>query len=170
LTDLLLGQRLGNGGADFEADLDSLSESKDDASGGGNIRAASVRRRSRQQSAVTNGKRLFVADGDGRGPWARRLRDIIALHVADQGGPDTISEAKSSLIRRAGALTVELERIEAKFATGTAGENDFGAYVTGTNSLRRVLEAIGLERVARDVTPDLRTYVADSLHDQGEAA
>jgi len=59
------------------------------------------------------------------------------------------------------AASVELERLEAKFATSTAGENDFGAYVTGTNSLRRVLEAIGLERVARDVTPDLRTYLAE---------
>jgi hypothetical protein len=141
--------------------LDTISKSGITGDGGGDIRAASVRRRSRQHSAVTNGKRLFVADGDGRGPWARRLRDIIALHVTDQGGPDAISEAKCSLIRRAGALTVELERIEAKFATGTAGENDFGAYVTGTNSLRRVLEAIGLDRVARNVTPDLRTYLAE---------
>jgi len=141
--------------------LDTISESGITGDGGGDIRAASVRRRSRQHSAVTNGKRLFVADGDGRGPWARRLRDIIALHVTDQGGPDAISEAKCSLIRRAGALTVELERIEPKFATSTAGENDFGAYVTGTNSLRRVLEAIGLDRVARNVTPDLRTYLAE---------
>ena len=146
---------------DFEADLDTISASGIEGDGSNDIRAASVRRRSRQHSAVTNGKRLFVDGGDGRGPWARRLRDVIALHVADQGGIDAISEAKCSLIRRAGALTVELERIEAKFATLTAGENDFGAYVTGTNSLRRVLEAIGLDRVARNVTPDLRTYLAE---------
>jgi hypothetical protein len=156
-----LGQRQGNGGADFEADLNQISEPEIERVGGGDIRAAFVRRRSRQHSAVTNGKRLFVDGGDGRGPWARRLRDVIALHVADQGGIDAISEAKCSLIRRAGALTVELERIEAKFATSAAGENDFGTYVTGTNSLRRVLEAIGLHRVARDVTPDLRTYLAE---------
>jgi len=31
---------------------------------------------------------FFVDRLDGRGPWARRLRDIIALHVTDQGGPD----------------------------------------------------------------------------------
>jgi len=146
----------------FEADLDTISASGIGGDGGGDMRAASVRRSPRQRSAVTNGSRLFARGGDGMGPWARRLRDIIELHVADQGGPDTISEAKCSLIRRAGALTVELERIEAKFATSTAGENDFGAYVTGTNSLRRVLEAIGLDRVARDVTPDLRTYLASS--------
>jgi len=145
--------------------LGEISEPGIERAGGDGKRAASDLRPSRQRSAVTNGKRLFVAGGDGCGPWARRLKDVIALHVADQGGPDAITEAKRSLIRRAGALTVELERIEAKFATLTAGENDFGAYVTGTNSLRRVLEAIGLDRVARDVTPDLRTYLAGSSHE-----
>lgn len=140
--------------------MDQVSEPEIAGASGGYKRAGLGLRKADGRSAVTNGKRLFVDRLDGRGPWARRLRDIIALHVTDQGGPDAISEAKCSLIRRAGALTVELERIEAKFATSTAGENDFGAYVTGTNSLRRVLEAIGLDRVARDVTPDLRTYVS----------
>jgi len=141
--------------------LNQISESEIENAGGSKRRAALAIRKADARSAVTNGNRLFVRGGDERSPWARRLRDVIALHVADQGGPDAISEAKCSLIRRAGALTVELERLEAKFATSTAGENDFGAYVTGTNSLRRVLEAIGLERIARDVTPDLRTYLAE---------
>jgi hypothetical protein len=49
-------------------------------------------------AAVTNGRRTFVV-GDGRGPWARRYRDLIALHVSDLGGPDAgLSEAQLSLI------------------------------------------------------------------------
>jgi len=34
------------------------------------------------RSAVTNGARTFVM-GDGRGPWARRFKDLIALHVEE---------------------------------------------------------------------------------------
>jgi hypothetical protein len=35
------------------------------------------------RSRVTNGKQLFAdATVDGRSTWARRLRDLIDLHVA----------------------------------------------------------------------------------------
>jgi hypothetical protein len=112
-----------------------------------------------QRSRVTNGKTLFAQGGDQRSPWARRLRDIMALHVADRGGPDVISEAQRSLIRRAGTLTVELERLEAKFATGQAAEGALDVYQRAANSLRRLLEAIGLDRVPKDVT-DLPRYLA----------
>ena len=46
----------------------------------------------RKSSAVTSGRRLFV-EGDGRSPWSRRYRDLIAGHVSDLGGHDTLSEA-----------------------------------------------------------------------------
>jgi hypothetical protein len=29
-----------------------------------------------------------------RGPWARRMRDVLELHALDLGGPDNISEAE----------------------------------------------------------------------------
>jgi len=127
------------------------------ADGLGN-RSSFGRRPAMLRSKVTNGKSLF-ASGDGRGVWARRLRDIIELHVSDQGGADMISEARRSLIRRASAITVELERLEAKFATGEAAEHDFMTYTTGANTLRRILADIGLDRVARDITPDLPSYL-----------
>jgi len=34
-------------------------------------------------------------------------------------------------------------------------------YLRGANSLRRLLESIGLKRVARDVTPLLQDYLAE---------
>jgi hypothetical protein len=86
----------------------------------GENRGPIVRDRSRHQSAVTNGSRLFVNAGDGRGPWARRMKDVIELHLADLGGADVVSEAEASIVRRAATLTIELERIEAKFSTGEA--------------------------------------------------
>jgi len=89
------------------------------------------------------------------------MRDIIAAHVEDQGGAELLSEAKRALIRRASALTVELERIEGRFSTA-ARDTDFLAYTTGCNTLRRLLESIGLERVARDVTPTLPEYLRET--------
>jgi hypothetical protein len=41
-------------------------------------RSASVSRSTRNRSAVTNRKRLFV-EGDGRTPWARRWRDLVEV-------------------------------------------------------------------------------------------
>jgi hypothetical protein len=125
----------------------------------GENRQPSVSRPKRLRSRVTNGTSLF-AEGDQQSPWARRLRDVIDLHVSDQGGPDNLSEARRSLIRRAATITTELERLEARFASDKALKDDFATYQAGANSLRRILEAIGLDRVSRDVTPSLGAYLA----------
>src|SRR5262245_42267093 len=98
---------------------------------------------SRQRSAVTNGTRLFVDGGDGEGPWARRMRDVIWLHVSDLGGVEAASEAERSIIRRAATLTVELERLEAKFSTGRTPDSDLERYQRCANTLRRLLETVG---------------------------
>jgi hypothetical protein len=114
---------------------------------------------SRQRSAVTNGRRLFV-DGDGNSAWSRRFRDLAAQHAADLGGADTLSEAQSSLIRRVAAIEVELERQEGRMSLGEGVDLD--AYTRAAGHLRRLLETLGIERRARDVTPpSLRDYLAN---------
>lgn len=111
------------------------------------------------QSAVSNGSRL-LQNVDGRTSWARRLRDLVALHLADLGGEGAVSEAEKSLIRRAATLTVELERMEVQFATdGSADPDALDLYSRTAGNLRRLLEATGLQRRPRDVTPDLRHYI-----------
>jgi hypothetical protein len=98
---------------------------------------------------------------DGRSTWVRRLRDLIDLYQADLGGEDAVSEAERSIIRRIATLTVELERMEAGFAVaGEALPDQLDLYQRTANSLRRLLEAIGLQRRARDVTPDPLEYAA----------
>ena len=104
------------------------------------------------RSRVTNGRTLFAGDGDMRSPWARRLRDVLALHLSDLGGPANVSEAERSICRRAAVLTVELERLEAKFATDKAADSDLDLYQRTAGNLRRLLECVGLERRARDIT------------------
>jgi hypothetical protein len=119
-----------------------------------------------QRSAVTNGRRLFVDGGDGRGPWARRMRDVIELHISDLGGIEAASEAEKSIIRRAATLTIELERLEAKFSAGKAFDTDLDMYQRCSNSLRRLLEAVGIQRRPRDVTPSVSEYLASKAAEE----
>jgi hypothetical protein len=125
--------------------------------------AATVATKPQARSRVSNGSAL-LAGVDGRSTWARRLRDLIELHVADLGGDDNISEAERAIVRRAAVLITELERMECSFALSEGAPDiaTLDAYQRAAGNLRRLLESVGLERRARDVTPTLRTYLATS--------
>jgi hypothetical protein len=118
-------------------------------------------RKSHGRSRVTNGSALLHGV-DGRNVWVRRCKDVIASHLSDFGGPDNTSAAERSIIRRASVITVELERLESRFAlAGEASADDLDLYQRTAGNLRRLLEAVGLQRRARDVTPpSVEDYVA----------
>jgi hypothetical protein len=125
--------------------------------------------RSKARSKVTNGN--LLPGVDGRSTWMRRLRDVISLHLADMGGEDSISEAEKSIIRRVATLTVELERLELVFAlAGEAKPEQIDLYQRTANSLRRMLEAVGLQRRCRDVTPSLQDYLDEHGYDASSSA
>jgi hypothetical protein len=117
----------------------------------------------RARSRVSNGKSLFAdATVDGRGAWARRLRDLLVLHISDLGGEDMVTAAERSIIRRVATITVELELLEKKFALSDGADAaDLDLYVRSAGGLRRLFEAIGLKRIARDVTPTLDDIAAE---------
>lgn len=115
---------------------------------GGVVARPSARPR-KIRSAVTNNTRSFIR-GDGNSPWARRYRDLIALHVDDLGGPDVVSEAQLSLCRRLSALEVEAERMEGQLSMGCEVDLDLLNRIGG--NIRRGLETIGMHRVQKDVT------------------
>jgi hypothetical protein len=116
------------------------------------------RKKDPQRSAVTNGK-LLPGIVDQRSAWVRRCKDVIAQHLSD--APDA-SAAERSIIRRAAVLTVELERLEAQFAAaGEADAETLDLYGRTSGNLRRLLEAVGLQRRTRDVTPDPLAYARD---------
>jgi hypothetical protein len=116
--------------------------------------------RSTSRSRISN-RAAALPGVDGRSTWVRRLRDLIESHTSDLGGEDAVSEAERSIIRRIATLTVELERMEVEFAAaGSAQPDQLDLYQRTANSLRRLLEAIGLQRRARDVTPDPLEYAA----------
>jgi hypothetical protein len=58
-------------------------------------------------------------------------------------------------------LTVELERLEVKFATaGAANADELDQYARVAANMRRLFEAVGLKRRSRDITPSLDEYLA----------
>jgi hypothetical protein len=109
-----------------------------------NVRALTLK------SKVTNGRKVFAMGGDARGCWTRRWRDLVELHASDCGGSSVMSEAQLSLCRRASAIEVQLEQMEASMSEG-ALKVDLDLYNRLSGNLRRILESIGLERKARPV-------------------
>jgi hypothetical protein len=89
------------------------------------------------------------------------MRDIVALYISDLGGAEALSEAEKSIVRRIATVTVELERLEAKFSTLPNGPraDDLDMYQRCANTLRRLLEAVGIERRQRDITPSLDSFL-----------
>ncbi len=106
------------------------------------------------KSAIANGRLLPPGMGHQTQAWVRRTKELIADHTADLNGVDNCSAAERSIIRRACVLTVELERLEAKFAQADQATNtDIETYQRCSNTLRRLLESLGLRRRAKDITP-----------------
>jgi hypothetical protein len=106
------------------------------------VRAAVDSVPSRQRSRITNGSALLPG-ADGRSAWVRRCKDIIAEHLADMSGVDNTSAA-------------ELEMLEARFAAaGQADATSLDLYIRASGNLRRLLEAVGLHRRAKDIGPTL---------------
>jgi hypothetical protein len=121
------------------------------------------------RSAITNGRQI-ISDVDHRSAWMRRLRDLVHAHTADLGGEDATSQAEQVLIRRAAMLTLQLEMMEQRFAAndGEASSHQLEVYQRTSNSLRRLLESLGLKRRPKNITPPTLEQYARRL--DGEAA
>ena len=129
-------------------------------------RTATTSKSPTTRSRVSNGRAL-VAGADGRSATSRRYRDLMAEMANDMGGPDLLSEAQRQLIRRAAGLAVQAEAEEAKIIAGKPVDLD--SYVKAVNAINRVLNSLGLKRVARDATLDLKDYLS-TRHPAHEAA
>jgi hypothetical protein len=121
--------------------------------------ALSVPRKPRGRSRVTNGKTPFV-EADGRGPWARRWRDVVAEITSDLGGADLLSEGQRQLPRRAATISIACEKMEGVAAAGN--EIDLEEYGRLTDRLGRAFHRLGLERRPRDITPSLADLLSQA--------
>jgi hypothetical protein len=129
-------------------------------------------KRGKGRSRVTNGSKLLPLS-DGRSATARRFRDLYEDISADLGGVAMLSEGQKQLIRRAAMLSAECERMEAMAARNDRRPDgaiawksevpfvfDLEIYGALCDRLGRLFGRLGLERKSKDVTPDLRSYLA----------
>jgi hypothetical protein len=118
-------------------------------------------RETRARSAISNGSALLTGL-DHRSAPARRFRDVINSLASDLGGADVLSEAQIHLVRSAAGLIVLRERLDLRALNDE--RIDVSEYCRISNSLRRLLATLGLQRTAKDVTPTLDQYLRSKGH------
>ena len=121
-------------------------------------------------SSATNTPRIpdrheLLPGIDGRTTAARVFRDTIEAMVEHLGGVTDVTEPQLLMIRRVAAIEVQLLSLEAAFARSLAEQDEVGfkrmqAYLGMVGRQQRLLEALGLARKPRDITPDLKSYLA----------
>jgi hypothetical protein len=101
------------------------------------------------RSKITNG-RVLIGGVDQRSPWVRRCRDLLGEFLNVQLAGDC-SPAEHAIARRSAVLIIELEILESRFASqGEATPAQLFLYGRTANTLRRLLESLGLSRRQRD--------------------
>ena len=84
---------------------------------------------------------------------------MLAEITSDLGGADLLSEGQRQLARRCATISIMCERLEGEAASGA--EINLELYGRLTDRLGRALQRLGLERRARDITPDPLTYASE---------
>ena len=109
-------------------------------------------RKAHGRSRISNHTAL-LPDVNGNSRQARRFRDLVNAFIIDLGGVDLCSEIKIALARRLAAVTVKSEWLEASMINGE--EIDTALLCQLSSTALRLSTKLGLERIARNVTPSL---------------
>lgn len=118
--------------------------------------AATASRKPTARARATN-QPAILANVDGRSLIARRFYDVCQAIIADQAGLARCSEARLQLIRRFAAAAVMAESMESRLASGEA--IDVAEHALHCSTLVRLASRIGINRVAKNVTPTLEQYL-----------
>jgi hypothetical protein len=112
----------------------------------------------------SNGKRqskqrlLTRQSLDGRSR-ARKQYDAIVFGIAqDLGGEDRLSTVQCELVEAFAGVAVWFKDLNARLLLGQ--QVDPSEIASAVNSMVKVASRIGVTRIARDITPDLQTYLA----------
>ena len=101
---------------------------------------------------------LCLSDLDKRTTAYRRTEFLISRIENDLGGADQLSAAQAQIVRRAALTSAMAEDLAAQWLAGEP--IDPMLFCTLSNAERRLYETVGLQRRPRDVTPDLKSYLA----------
>jgi hypothetical protein len=108
---------------------------------------------------VSNGRDVLPNLTDGRSVIARRYKSIASAILIDQGDVNGCSEVRQQLVRRFAAASVLAEQLEARLANGE--KIDVAEHALLISSLVRIARQIGVNRIAKDITPTLAEYLAN---------
>jgi hypothetical protein len=131
------------------------------------MRARAGSAKAQARSRISNGLDI-LPNVDGRSTIARRYRDISYAIVSDMGGADMCSESRLQLIRRFAAAAVIAEQMESRLARGEQISVERHCLLSST--LVRIAHRIGIERQARDVSPEMRLYEQELARFESEDA
>ena len=95
---------------------------------------------------------------DGRTAAAKQARETISAIERDLGGAENITTAKRQVIESAAVTSAIVADLGSRWLAGE--QIDLGLFTTLCNSQRRLLESIGFERIAKDLTPSVNAYLA----------
>jgi hypothetical protein len=118
------------------------------------------------KTAVKNGRDLLHGVTDKRSFAYKRFREITDQILVDQGGVENCSESRLQLVRRFAAAAVIAEQLETRLANGE--EIDVQQHSTLSSTLVRLSNKIGINRIARDITPKLADYLSNKQEIDGE--
>ena len=115
------------------------------------------------RSRITNGTRLLPTVHP-QSVWGRLMRDTLDSLVVHLGGDGHVTETQRMACRRIAVLETEMIYQEDKMGTLRAqgGEPDaalLDLYSRLGNAQRRFCEALGWQRVPRDMVPSLTSYL-----------
>lgn len=123
------------------------------------------RPRKRTVSTLERDLSAALADADGRTKLARHYAAIRAAILSDCGGIENVTKVRASLIDRFAALTVWADAEDSRALAGR--KIDLSRYAAVAGGLRRLADAIGLDRVSRQVEP-LDAYLKRAAPREGD--
>ena len=112
---------------------------------------SSKRARSREIGTTILEPVRGVQELDGRTRLAKRFQVIRAAVLSDLGGIENVTQVRSQLVNRFASLAVWLEGQDKLALAGKRIDVERYARVAG--NLRRLADAIGLDRIAREIEP-----------------
>lgn len=112
---------------------------------------SSKRARSREIGTTISRAARGGQDLDGRTRTAKRFRAVQAAVLSDLGGIQNVTEVRLQLVNRFASLAVWLESQD-KLALG-GWKIDVDRYARVAGNLRRLADAIGLDRVSVEIEP-----------------
>ncbi|MDX8494963.1 hypothetical protein RFN29_25730 [Mesorhizobium sp. VK22B] len=86
--------------------------------------------------------------------------------ITDLGGESQVSLAKRTMLERAAFVRAMLMHME--YLSQDGEKIDMKSYSNQTQVLLNVLKTVGMEKVLRDITPDLSRYIAEHEQANGQ--